>query len=65
MSITVQTDIFCDKCESNWVYGGPASSTSRPRTARRYARDEGWIRRFNKGEKRWEDICPRCLAEAE
>ena len=65
MSISVQTDVFCDRCDYSWVYGGPTSNDATPRVARRYARCEGWIRRFNKDKRKWEDICPLCLAEAE
>ena len=61
MSILVQTDVLCDTCDSNWIYGGPAANVATPRIARQYARGDGWIRRFNKEEGRWEDVCPRCL----
>lgn len=63
MSLSVQTDVFCDvvskRCK-HWTYGGPSSARVTAGVARRYAKDAGWIRKFNKELKRWEDICPGC-----
>ena len=68
MSLIIQTDINCDvqgkKCVW-WVYGGPAGSTAKVREARRYAKRDGWIRRYNKMLNRWEDVCPKCQKAVE
>ncbi len=68
MSISVQTDVFCDiegkRCVY-WVYGGPSKDVAQPREARRYARRDGWVRKYNDRKNRWEDICPNCLEELE
>lgn len=66
MSISVQTDIFCDSEGKNcryWVGTGCTSNVIQARKERRNAREEGWIRRYNKKKKKWEDICPNCLDE--
>lgn len=66
MGTIVQTDISCDingkRC-LGWVYGGLSSNKAEVRVARQFARRDGWIRKFNKELRRWEDICPKCQKE--
>ncbi len=59
MSITVTTDLFCDKC-CCWDedVGVSGVTVIKARLARAKAKDRGWIRRNNGG--RMEDICPNC-----
>jgi hypothetical protein len=56
MSITITTDVFCDRC-SDWVHG-----TTGPRpdawTARLSATRMGWSRIKEDGKLK--DICPNC-----
>ena len=66
MSLSVQTDVFCDIEGDNcvfWTHGGPSSNVAQSRQAREYARRDGWVRQYNKEENRWEDICPNCSRE--
>ena len=55
MSITITTDVFCDRCPM-WVHGVTGSG-SRSADARRVAKASGWTRRDGR------DLCPDCVAE--
>ena len=59
MSITITTDVFCDRCESNWIFGYVGTKVNK-NAARESAKREGWSKVWNKQKERWEDICPRC-----
>ena len=54
--IRVTTDVFCDDC-GNWVHGG-VSNEKDATSARRIARELGWVVRRRPG--RMVDICPGC-----
>ena len=55
MSVTISTDVFCDRC-GNWTSG---TTGSRPQIqeARRIAKGRGWK------VGRTEDVCPDCIGE--
>lgn len=56
MSITITTDVFCDKC-NEWVFGA-TEGHARPKEARERARKAGWKRKRVEG--RTFDLCPTC-----
>lgn len=60
MSITVTTDVFCDKCH-NWTHG-QVGGRAMPKAARAKARGKGWKRLRIEG--RTFDLCPTCATIA-
>lgn len=62
MSVTVTTDIFCNKC-SNWDADISVSGVQfiSIRGARLKAKQYGWI--YRKVNGHFEDICPKCQEE--
>ena len=57
MSITVTTDVFCDKC-TKWTEGVSGRDYADKRSARKHAKQYGWILIENNGK--FIDICPEC-----
>ncbi len=53
MSLTITTDVFCDVCNMQWVFGD-VGKVALPRRARVNARAHGWTRRGHL------DVCPEC-----
>lgn len=66
MSITVSTDVFCDKC-GNWSPEVTISGTKpAAKLARKRAKTLGWERRLFPETETFGDVGPCCLAlEAE
>lgn len=62
MSYTITTDIFCDICTTNWVHGC-TSVVAEKRLAQAAARRQGWVRRWDKAQGRYRDVCPDCVKE--
>lgn len=60
MSITITTDVVCDRC-ANW-YGGATGAAPLRMRARRAARACGWTRKAIDGEML--DLCPTCSDES-
>ncbi len=61
MSITVETDVFCDWC-SNWTEGIVAKH-ERVHQSRAIAREQGWRFRWSPKRRQFEDVCPDCLGK--
>lgn len=58
MSITVTTDVHCDRCPQ-WTSGVSGRLVARATEARKVAAGQGWTRRRdNDGEL--VDLCPAC-----
>jgi hypothetical protein len=62
LSITVTTDVFCDRCV-NWVDGLSGVQAFR-KEARRIAASQGWVRRRD-DKGRLLDLCPDCAKPLE
>lgn len=54
MSITISTDVFCDRCD-NWTEGVSCATHGRTKAARKAARKKGWLCSSIEG-----DFCPDC-----
>ena len=61
MSITVTTDVFCDKCP-RWVHGVVAHKKM-TQLAREEAREQGWVRQYDHKTNTWLDVCYECKSE--
>lgn len=59
MSVTVTTDIFCDRC-GDWMEGVSGRTFVDKRLARRKARTEGWVYKYDHTENKYKDFCPNC-----
>ena len=57
MSITITTDLVCDRCHS-WATGVSGTTIAAPLLARKRLKERGWVC------KRGHDLCPRCVKEA-
>lgn len=59
MSITIQTDVFCDWC-SNWVFGAVGKRPLK-QLARKSAAASGFGYIWSIERQKYEDVCPSCL----
>jgi hypothetical protein len=56
MSISVTTDVFCDKC-NNWEHGVTGNRV-KSRLARNAVKQKGWTKHIGSGSII--DLCPHC-----
>lgn len=60
MSLTVTTDVNCDRCIA-WVFGISGYTNVQSAIARKSAARAGWTRR--KVDGKFVDLCPECSEE--
>ena len=66
MGITIATTVTCDVKGENcryWVSTGDEGNIIKAQAERANAKQEGWIRRWNKKIQFFQDVCPNCIAE--
>jgi hypothetical protein len=57
MSITITTDIFCNRC-GKWATGHKDPKEASVQKARRYLKMQGWKYLWNRY-----DVCPACVKD--